>query len=285
MIIIETGALLKSHMERLQLSPKGFIPTMGALHDGHLDLVSRGVNDCRVVTVSIFVNPTQFNDPKDLERYPRTLDADIKLLSTVLRKDDALFVPSVAEIYPEHDTRVFNFGTIDKAMEGAHRPGHFNGVAQVVSRLFDLVTPDIAYFGQKDFQQLAVIRELVRQTGHKVKIVGCPTVRESDGLAMSSRNALLTPEHRKNAGIVFRSMSAAARLVKTEGISKARDFFREEIEAVEGFRLQYFEIVDDNELIPVKNYDDFMAGRNYYICVALYAGDIRLIDNIPISLE
>ena len=274
-----------SHMESLQLSPKGFVPTMGALHAGHIDLVSKAVKDCPLVTVSIFVNPTQFNNPKDLERYPRTLDADMRLLSTVLRKDDALFVPSVAEIYPENDTRVFNFGTIEKAMEGSHRPGHFNGVAQVVSRLFDLVTPDIAYFGKKDFQQLAVIRDLVRQTGHKVKIVGCPTVREPDGLAMSSRNALLTPEHRKNAGIIFRSMLTADRLIKTEGISKARDFFREEIEAVAGFRLQYFEIVDDIELIPVSNYDEFIAGRNYYICVALYAGDIRLIDNIQISLE
>jgi pantoate--beta-alanine ligase len=285
MIIIETGALLKTHLESFHLSPKGFVPTMGALHAGHLDLVSKAVNDCPLVTVSIFVNPTQFNDPKDLERYPRNLDADISLLSTVMRNDDALFVPSVAEIYPENDTRVFNFGTIDKAMEGAHRPGHFNGVAQVVSRLFDLVMPDIAYFGKKDFQQLAVIAELVRQTGNKVKIVGCPTVREADGLAMSSRNALLTPEHRKNAGIVFRSMATAARLIKTEGIERARDFFREEVEAVAGFRLQYFEVVDDIELIPVNNYDEFISGRNYYICVALYAGDIRLIDNIQISLE
>lgn len=285
MIKTETIATLRENIAKYGSGTKGFVPTMGALHQGHINLVRRAVSECSLVTVSIFVNPTQFNDKRDLEKYPRTIDNDLKMLSQVLREHDLVFVPSVNEIYPASDTRVFDFGTVAGAMEGLHRPGHFNGVAQVVSRLFDIAEPDVAYFGQKDFQQLAVIRELVHQTGSKVKVVGCPTVREADGLAMSSRNALLTPPHRKAAGIIYKSLTTAAELIREEGIEQASDFFRSAIESVDGFRLQYFEVVDDTKLVPVAHKADFQTNKQYYICVALFAGDIRLIDNIPISLE
>ncbi len=285
MKVFEKKSDLERHLKNSRLSPAGFVPTMGALHRGHLTLAERAVNECKVVTVSIFVNPTQFNDKKDLERYPRTLDNDLRLLSAVLRPDDVVFTPHVEEVYPEPDTRIFEFGTIDKAMEGAHRPGHFNGVAQVVSRLFEMVQPDIAYFGQKDFQQLAIIREMVRQTGIKVKIVGCPIVREEDGLAMSSRNTLLKPEHRKAAGIIYKSLLRSVPLIKKEGPYAAREFFIKSVEAFNGFTVQYFELVDDAMLKPLTILSQANPGRNYFLCVAVYAGEIRLIDNIQISLE
>jgi len=285
MKVFDRKSDLERHLKVSRLSPAGFVPTMGALHSGHLSLTERAVSECRVVTVSIFVNPTQFNDKKDLERYPRTLENDLKLLESVLRADDVVFTPRVEEVYPEPDTRIFDFGTIDKAMEGEHRPGHFNGVAQVVSRLFDMVQPDIAYFGQKDFQQLAIIREMVRQTGSKVNIVGCPIVREADGLAMSSRNTLLRPGHREAAGIIYNSLLLSVPIIKNGGINEARDSFIKSVESVNGFHVQYFEVVDDLRLVPLKNSDQTVHGRNYFICVAVYAGEIRLIDNIQISLE
>ena len=191
MEIITTSSSISSKVEELKTAGKtiGFVPTMGALHEGHLSLVRIASGHCDVVVVSVFVNPTQFNDPKDLERYPRDLQKDAKLLSET--RCELIFAPTVQDIYPEPDTRVFDFGLIDKVMEGKYRPGHFNGVAQVVSRLFDIVKPHKAFFGEKDFQQLAVIREMVRQLKLEVEIVACPIVREADGLAMSSRNLLL----------------------------------------------------------------------------------------------
>lgn len=285
MKVFEKRSDLVSHLESCGVAPSGFVPTMGALHSGHITLAERALNECAVVTVSIFVNPTQFNDKRDLARYPRTVESDLAMLALVLREDDAVFIPNVEEIYPEPDTRIFDFGTIDKSMEGQHRAGHFNGVAQVVSRLFDIVNPDRAYFGQKDFQQLAIIKEMVRQTGSRVTIVGCPIIRESDGLAMSSRNRLLKPEHRSEAGIIYKTLQASAALVVKLGVSEAREFFIREVEGVDGFSVQYFEVVDDIQLVPVENFTTRITGRDYYICAALYAGEIRLIDNIPISLE
>lgn len=285
MKVFEKKTDLESHLLNCGLSTAGFVPTMGALHLGHLTLAKRAVSECSVVIVSIFVNPTQFNDKKDLERYPRTLENDLKLLSEVLRDDDVVFTPRVEEVYPEPDTRIFDFGSIDKSMEGEHRPGHFNGVAQVVSRLFDLVKPDVAYFGQKDFQQLAIIKEMVRQTGSKVSIVGCPIIREEDGLAMSSRNMLLRPEHRKAAGIIYKSLLLSVPLIKKKGAPEAREFFKKSVEAISGFSVQYFELVDDTMLIPLTNLSQANPLKNYFICVAVYAGEIRLIDNIQISLE
>lgn len=257
---------------------------MGALHNGHISLVGNAKEKCRFVTVSIFVNPNQFNDREDLKNYPRNIKKDLLLLEKVMGKDDVVFFPEVSEIYPEEDTRRFDFGNLGRVMEGAHRPGHFNGVAQVVSRLFDIVKPDFAFFGQKDFQQLVIIRELVRQTGSKVKITACPIVRESDGLAMSSRNQLLEPEIRKRAPVIFRTLSAAAEMAKTNEIDAIRNYVIGKINSTAGFMTEYFEIADDTELKPLQNRADVKKGLRYWGCIAVKAGKIRLIDNIEISL-
>ena len=275
---------LKSIIKDGSLSPVAFVPTMGALHEGHISLVERAVNECPVTVVSIFVNPTQFNDKNDLKNYPRTLDKDLDLLGKVLRKQDIVFTPSVEEMYPEEDKRVFKFGNLDNVMEALHRPGHFNGVAQVVSRLFEIVEPDIAIFGLKDFQQLAVIKELVKQTNNKVKIIGSPIIREQDGLAMSSRNMLLEPEIRKNASVIYKTISAAALMLKDKDIAETALYVKSEIEKLKNFELIYFEIVDDEKLIPIKSKQEISRDKKYFGCIAVKAGNIRLIDNIEIDL-
>jgi pantoate--beta-alanine ligase len=275
----------REHLGTQACSPKGFVPTMGALHEGHLSLVRRAVAACPVMSVSIFVNPTQFNDPDDLKKYPRTPAKDIEMLSKVMRKDDLLFMPEISEMYPEPDTRRFSFGNLEKVMEGAHRPGHFNGVGQVVSRLFDIIGPDIAYFGQKDFQQLTIIRELVRQTGSRIKIEGCPIVRESDGLAMSSRNKLLEPEIRRNAPVIFSSLCHAAEALYRTDVAKTGMLVRELVESIPGFTVEYFEIADDVELNLISSVSEMISGRKYYACIAVKAGKIRLIDNVEIPLR
>jgi len=282
MKIVTTQKEVKDHLSKLALSPVGFVPTMGALHAGHLSLVKEAVKQCPVAVISIFVNPTQFNDKDDLKNYPRTEEKDIELIKTVMRENDLVFIPPVSEIYPEEDKRIFSFGSLENVMEGLHRPGHFNGVAQVVSRLFDIVRPDIAYFGQKDFQQLTIIKELVRQTGSSVKIIGCPIVREKDGLAMSSRNQLLEPAIRERAGIIHKTMSMAAGMIPGNEISIVREHVAKTINSTEGFNVEYFEIVDDEGLVPVKTLKDLIPGKRYYGCIALRAGRIRLIDNIEI---
>src|SRR5664279_4530842 len=213
MKVVSTVAELQTLLKKLSLSPVGFIPTMGALHEGHMSLVSYAIQRCPVIVVSIFVNPSQFNDKNDLRNYPRTPKADLELLQKILREKDIVFIPTVQEIYPEEDKRKFLFGNLDNVMEALHRPGHFNGVAQVVSRLFDIVKPDIAFFGQKDFQQLAVVKALVKQTGDKVKITGNPIIREIDGLAMSSRNLLLDPGIRNRASIIYKTLSSANSMI------------------------------------------------------------------------
>ena len=275
---------LQTQLCKLQLSPVGFVPTMGALHNGHISLVESALQLCPVVAVSIFVNPTQFNDKNDLKNYPRDLEKDLALLEKILRKDDIVFTPSVDEIYPEEDKRIFNFGNLDNVMEAKHRPGHFNGVAQVVSRLFEIVTPDIAIFGLKDFQQLAVIKELVRQTGNKVKIIGNPIIREIDGLAMSSRNVLLEPEIRKSAPIIFKTISSASEMILNSDLPEIKSFVKNRIEKVDGFAVEYFDIVDDTQLIPVNKKCEMQKNKRYYGCIAVKAGKIRLIDNIEFGL-
>jgi pantoate--beta-alanine ligase len=264
--------------------PVGFVPTMGALHMGHLSLAEAAVKACPEVVVSIFVNPTQFNDPEDLKNYPRNTKADLELLSPVLRGNDIIFTPEVNEIYPEPDKRVFGFGDLEKVMEGARRPGHFNGVAQVVSKLFDIVKPDMAFFGQKDFQQLTIIKELVRITGSNVKIISCPIVREKDGLAMSSRNMLLEPSIRKEAGIIFRTINSAAQRFFKSDIVSLKSEVSQAINSLPGFALEYFEIADDVELKLLGSASGLIPGRKYYACIAVRAGKIRLIDNVEIPL-
>ncbi len=284
MKVVSTVKEIKERLEMSQSGPVGLVPTMGALHNGHISLVNNAVNECPLVVVSIFVNPNQFNDKEDLKNYPRTIGNDMELLDPVLRKNDILFVPPVSEIYPVEDKRIFNLRNLDKVMEGAQRPGHFNGVAQVVSRLFEITGPDIAYFGQKDFQQIAIIRELVRQSGNSIIIKGNPIIRENDGLAMSSRNRLLEPGLREKAPVIFSAISRTPGMMATYEINEIRDFVISTINSVPGFSVEYFEIVDDVELKPVTKKEEMSGDKHYSGCIAVKAGRIRLIDNIEIPV-
>ena len=253
----------------------GLVPTMGALHNGHLSLVKRCAEENDVCVVSVFVNPTQFNDKNDLVTYPRTLDKDCALLEPA--GCDYVFAPSEQEMYPEPDTRTFDFGTVSAVMEGARRPGHFNGVAQVVSRLFYIVEPENAYFGEKDFQQIAVIRAMVKQLDIPVKINDCPIVREADGLALSSRNVRLTPEQRQKAPLIARTLKESTTFVPEKSVQDVIDYVVNAINADPVMRVEYFEIVDGNSMESIRNWSD----TNYPVgCITVYCGEVRLIDNI-----
>jgi pantoate--beta-alanine ligase len=276
---------LQDYLNKMKDSFSGLVPTMGALHDGHMSLVNRAVNECGLVIVSIFVNPTQFNNKEDLKNYPRTIERDLGLLSGMLRENDVLFTPETEEIYPEPDTRIFNLGNLDKVMEGLHRPGHFNGVAQVVSRLFEIIKPDNAYFGHKDFQQLTIIREIVRQSGNRINIIGCPIIREADGLAMSSRNQLLEPHIRKEAEVIYRTISKAGELIRNMEIDNIRKYVFNNINLLSDFTVEYFEIADAQELLPVNNKSQMNENKKYFAFIAVRAGNVRLIDNIEIRLQ
>ena len=256
----------------------GFVPTMGALHAGHRSLVERARKENETVVVSVFVNPTQFNDKNDLRNYPRTPEADCKVLDEA--GADIVFMPSVEDIYPEPDTRIFDFGLIDKVMEGATRPGHFNGVAQVVSRLFGLVKPARAYFGEKDFQQIAVIKAMVKQLAIDIDIVECAIVRGEDGLALSSRNELLTPEHRKAAPHIYATISQAAEKMATMSPAELTAWMVETIDSNPLLKTIYFEAVDALTMQKVEKWED---SERIQGCCAVQAGNIRLIDNIRIK--
>jgi pantoate--beta-alanine ligase len=284
MKIVSTVKEIQKQIRERNQFPLGFVPTMGALHEGHVSLVKDAVAQCSLVVVSIFVNPTQFNDKNDLKNYPRNIDGDLAVLSYFLRENDIVFTPDTEEIYPEEDTRKFSFGNLDSVMEGLHRPGHFNGVAQVVSRLFEIVTPDIAWFGLKDFQQVAVIKELCRQTGSKVKIVTSPIIREKDGLAMSSRNQLLDRDIRKRAPVIYKTIREASEMINQKDIPEIKSFVEKRIKKEDGFSVEYFEIVDDTELIPVIRKAEMNKEKRYFGCIAVKAGNIRLIDNIEFKL-
>lgn len=253
----------------------GFVPTMGALHEGHISLVDAAGKDSGYVVVSIFVNPTQFNDKGDLERYPRNLQKDVELLRNTACQ--LIFAPDAEEIYPEPDTRKFEFGLLDQVMEGKFRPGHFNGVAQVVSRLFDLVKPDKAYFGQKDFQQLAVIREMVRQLNYPVEIVACPIIREKSGLAMSSRNMLLSDEQRENAALISATLFEAANKKGTMSVKELCEWITGRINENPYLNTEYVEIVDELTLHPSSDWKDSPV---HVCCIAVMCGKVRLIDNV-----
>ncbi len=253
----------------------GFVPTMGALHEGHASLVKIARKSTDIVTVSVFVNPTQFNDKNDLQNYPRTEVKDCQLLESL--GVDAVFLPSVDEMYPEPDTRVFDFAGIDRVMEGEHRPGHFNGVAQVVSRLFDIVNPDKAFFGEKDYQQIAIIKQMVKTLGYKLEIVPCPIVRGADGLALSSRNALLTPEHRAVAPFIHKTLSQVPAMAATKSPAEICNWVVETINSQPLLEAEYFQIVDDETMMPINT---FTKGRKSVGCVAVWAGKVRLIDNV-----
>jgi pantoate--beta-alanine ligase len=278
MKVVKSVADLKAALANYPKEGIGFVPTMGALHRGHRSLVERARQENETVVVSVFVNPTQFNDKNDLKNYPRTPEADCAILEAA--GADVVFMPTVEDIYPEPDTRVFDFGLVDKVMEGATRPGHFNGVAQVVSRLFALVNPQRAYFGEKDFQQIAVIKAMVAQLAIEVDIVECAIVRGEDGLALSSRNELLTSEHRKAAPHIYATISQCAAKMESMTPSELTAWVVETIDSNPLLKTIYFEAVDAKTMQKVEAWSD---SERIQGCCAVQAGDIRLIDNIRIK--
>jgi pantoate--beta-alanine ligase len=263
-------ALLKSTGSSI-----GFVPTMGALHEGHLSLIKQSNKDTTITIVSIFVNPTQFNDKGDYAKYPRILENDLKKLKKV--KCDILFTPSEKEMYPSEDKRKFDFGSLDKVMEGEHRPGHFGGVALIVSKLFEIVSPHKAYFGEKDFQQLAIIRKLNDQLKFEIEIVSCPILREDDGLAMSSRNMLLTKDQRANVSLISKTLFEAREKTQHLTLVETKEWIVDTINKNPYLKVEYFEIVDINSLDPICDWNEKSEKIG---CIAVQVGSIRLIDNI-----
>lgn len=280
MIICKTRDEISAAVAELRRQNKtlGFVPTMGALHNGHLSLVKKSMSENDCTAVSIFVNPTQFNNKHDLQTYPRTVDADVKLLEET--GADIAFVPSVETMYPEgldNVTESYDFGFIGQVMEGAARPGHFNGVGIVVHRLFDLVKPDRAYFGMKDFQQIAIIREMVRQCNINIEIIPCPIVREDDGLALSSRNTRLNEEQRRQAVQISQTLFKAVGLVGEKSVDEVKEFVISTVNSVPLLDVEYFEIVDGYSLQTISSWNEaeWVVG-----CITVNVGDVRLIDNI-----
>jgi len=278
MIVVNRVAELNAALANCPKEGVGFVPTMGALHRGHHSLVERARKENDTVVVSVFVNPTQFNDKNDLKNYPRTPEADCAVLEAA--GADIVFMPSVEGIYPEPDTREFDFGLVDKVMEGATRPGHFNGVAQVVSRLFDLVKPARAYFGEKDFQQIAVIKAMVKQLAIDIEIVECAIVRGEDGLALSSRNELLTSEHRAAAPHIYATIKQCAEKMATMSPAELTQWVVATIDSNPLLKTIYFEAVDGNKKQKVERWEDSECSQG---CCAVQAGETRLIDNIRIK--
>lgn len=292
MLIFNSIQELQNHLNSIRNQKKiiGFVPTMGALHMGHISLVDKAKADCDVVVCSIFVNPTQFNDLTDLDKYPRTIDADCQLLDKA--KCDIVFAPEVKEMYSEaelelkrqkiedktwtHDKSV-DFGNLEKVMEGAHRPGHFNGVAQVVSKLFRIVEPNKAYFGQKDFQQLAIIRSMTRQLDMPIEIIACEIMREPNGLAMSSRNERLTKQERELAAIISKTLFSVKEQYKAKSVADLKALVEEQIRTVPSITMEYIEISDSDSLQPIT---DFKQSKSAVVCIAVKLGAVRLIDNV-----
>jgi len=277
MIVYRTKNDLNGHLLTFKNEGKtiGLVPTMGALHQGHASLVEKAHAENDIVVVTIFVNPTQFNDPSDLDHYPRTLDSDLELLRTL--EADLVFVPSVKEMYPDEEPQTFDLGGLDLVMEGRYREGHFNGVAQIVSKLFMLVGPTRAYFGQKDFQQLVIIRRLVEILELDLSIVACPIIREKDGLAMSSRNTRLSKEERKLAPFIFETLLKARELREELSPGELKEWVSLQFELQSGLELEYFEIVEDKGLRPIVKWDEKL---NKVACLAVQLGEVRLIDNL-----
>lgn len=282
MYLFQTAKELQNYLQNLRNQGQtiGFVPTMGALHAGHLSLIeeAKKLTDCSVC--SIFVNPTQFNDPKDLEKYPRTPDKDIELLESV--GNNVLFMPTVEEVYPPQlNTKLdLDFGYMATVMEGAFRPGHFDGMAQVVKRLLDLVSPQVLFMGQKDFQQFTIVKSMIRQLGIPTRLIMGATVRESDGLAMSSRNVRLTPEDRQKAPIIFETLNWAKNMLRQMPTLEIQAQAMRKLEAP-GFRPEYFDVVDGDTLMPIE--DISKIHTQIVACTALWAGNIRLIDNLVLE--
>ncbi|MBQ4292110.1 MAG: pantoate--beta-alanine ligase [Muribaculaceae bacterium] len=277
MKVIRTVSELRSTVEKARAKGLtiGLVPTMGALHAGHISLVDRARSENDVVIVSVFVNPTQFNNANDLATYPRTEEADCAKLEA--SGADIAFIPTVKEVYPEPDTRQFDLGKVAEVMEGAMRPGHFNGVAQIVSKLFAYSQPTRAYFGEKDFQQIAVIRRMAEIEGFDLEIVACPIMREPDGLAMSSRNVRLTPHQREVAPNIARILRESLEYAASNSLTATKQWVVDRINAYEEMEVEYYEIVDASTMQPVSNWADTESAVG---CVTVWLGDVRLIDNI-----
>ncbi len=279
MKIIDTVAALQLAVTeaKQQGLSVGLVPTMGALHEGHASLIRQCVAENQLTVVSVFVNPTQFNDPKDLQHYPRTFEADAQLIASL--GGDIVFAPSVEEIYPQEDKRVFSYPPIDTVMEGARRPGHFNGVCQIVSKLIDMVSPDKAYFGEKDFQQIAVVRAMMRDLGYKFQLVPCPIVRETSGLALSSRNALMSEDERVLATNIYRTLRESVVFSQAHTVAETQQFVVNQLNALEGLEVEYYEIVNGETLQTVTSWEDAAQIQG---CITVFCGarPVRLIDNI-----
>ena len=277
MTVVTTISELKSLISGYKQENKtvGLVPTMGALHAGHKSLVDRARKENDIVVVSVFVNPTQFNNKQNLATYPRTEERDCALLEAA--GCDVVFMPAVEEVYPEPDNRQFDLGAVAEVMEGAHRPGHFNGVAQIVSKLFGFVEPDRAYFGEKDFQQIAVIRKMVQLEGFKLQIVACPIKREDDGLALSSRNVRLTAEQRQLAPNIYRVLKESCNFAKSHTVAETEKFVVDSLNALPQMEVEYYSIVDALTMQPVSDWADADSITG---CITVYCGEVRLIDNI-----
>lgn len=279
MIVTKTLAEFNSAREALGKGKViGFVPTMGALHEGHLSLIKKSVKECDATIISVFVNPTQFNNQNDFTTYPRTLEVDCALVEPV--GVDIVFAPRVIDVYPEPDTRIFDLGGLDQYSEGPRRPGHFNGMAQVVTRLFDIVKPTKAFFGEKDFQQLAIIEYFTKNLQLPLQIVRCPIARGKDGLALSSRNSLLSPEQRAAAPHIFRSISKAQNLVEKMTVQQVIDEITKEINKNPLLETEYVEILNAETMAPVT---DWNQAEHIQLCCAVYARPVRLIDNIKLK--
>ncbi|HEY9083970.1 MAG TPA: pantoate--beta-alanine ligase [Vicingaceae bacterium] len=281
MLIFKTVVELQQFFLSCANKTIGFVPTMGALHQGHLSLMAKAIEENDLMVCSIFVNPTQFNNKEDLEKYPRHTDKDLALIQNAFADNAKLviFLPDVKEIYPNKIERSYDFGNLSLVMEAQHRPGHFDGVGMVLERFFDVVQPTRAYFGEKDFQQLAVVRNLVKQLKLPVQIIGCPIVREANGLAMSSRNERLTPEQKEQAANIYKFLQDAKQQAKILSVEEVKNNFISAIKNILALQLEYLEIADGNTLTPITNWEE----TTYCVAfVAVFVGNVRLIDNVTL---
>ncbi|MDT8412713.1 MAG: pantoate--beta-alanine ligase [Vicingaceae bacterium] len=280
MLIFKTVVELQQFLFSCTNKTIGFVPTMGALHQGHISLMAKAIEENDLMVCSIFVNPTQFNNKEDLEKYPRHTDKDLALINNAFTDDNVVvFLPDVTEIYPKKIEKNYDFGNLSSVMEAQHRPGHFNGVGMVIERFFNIIKPTKAYFGEKDFQQLAVVRNLVKQLKLPVQIIGCPIVREANGLAMSSRNERLSPEQKEQAANIYTFLQDAKQQAKTLTINEVKNNFIRAIKNIPALQLEYFEIADGNTLTSIKNWEE----TTYCVAfVAVFVGNVRLIDNVTL---
>jgi len=282
MLIFNRQEDLKNHLMSVtkENTTIGFVPTMGALHQGHLSLIEKSLTENQVTVVSIFVNPTQFNNPEDLEKYPRTLEKDTQKIETV-SQDVIIFAPSVDDIYEGKTiAKAFDFGGLENQMEGKHRPGHFDGVGTIVKRLFEIVTPTNAYFGEKDFQQLQIVKKMVEKHQMPVNVIGCPIYREPNGLAMSSRNERLTAQQKEDSSLIYKTLKTAKEKFGTESAKEIADWVESVFKKNPEFKLEYFQIADEGQLLPIDKKDNT---KKYRAFIAVFINSIRLIDNISLN--